>query len=91
MSGQSSWERAISEIEQELGRSLTSEERDCLEPARLKWAQRTFDLASRATFSREPEFVDLIRRMVDRQATVTPDFDSLYRKKDELDRKLSDP
>lgn len=89
MSGQTSWDRAIREIEQELGRALTVEERDCLEPARLKWAQRVSELASRAAICRDPQFVDLIRRIVRRQATVTPDFDSLYRKKAELDRKLS--
>ena len=85
------WLRGLKQqLERQLGRPLTADERE--EFSRLGDIERMKEKVER-TFEIERQLqapmVAFMRKLMARQGTVMPDFDSLYRRKAELDRDRS--
>ncbi len=86
------WESILLGIEEELGRPLSADEREQFDKLRPGVEQMTDEIVSEARRAREASpLVVFMRKLMRRQGTSMPDFEALYKKKAELDRKLSDP
>jgi hypothetical protein len=81
MSDDADWLEALRRIEHEIGRPLSLKERESLDNARPGF-ERAIARDSSLTF---------MAWLMARQGTIFPDFDALYRKKAELDKRLLDP
>ena len=77
-------------LQQELGRPLTEEERDTFESAKFKMDLVAVEemIMNALAVRRETPLAKFIRKLMARQGTIPPDFEALYKKKAELDRKL---
>jgi len=94
----SHWESDLRKIERELGRPLSAEERgqfdrlrpelNCIMAAAKRKAWTLWEYWDAQEKGPITEFT---RQLMNRQGTIAPDFNALYEKKAEIERKLSDP
>jgi hypothetical protein len=83
------WEATMRHIEKERGYPLSTQERKELDGLRKDverfMAEATNKIKAAAEARRHDPLIAFMQKLKDRQGTITPDFDTLYRRKAELD------
>ena len=78
-------------LEEAIGRRLTDEERLDVEQRQPEFEQLFNEAPDRIDpMARARMTLDFMRKLRTRQGSITPDFEALYKKKAELDRKVFD-
>ena len=92
MSDDAHWSEILRSIEKELGRPLSADERERFDQLRPEIERVSAEFKNKLEANLEAHeknpLVAFLRKLMARQGTIAPDFDSLYAKKAELDRKL---
>lgn len=91
MSDDEDWIEALRQIEREIGRPLTASERSSLAAAKPGLVKMLAERNSAVPAHHEKTVLGFMRKLMARQGTSIPDFDTLYQKKAALDRKLFGP
>ena len=86
----------ILQIEMQKGRRLSDKERLAWETANKKTIRLLYEEYQRkpskwSQIARKRKSASFSEKLKTRQGTIMPDFEALYKKKADIDRRLSDP